>query len=557
MRHKIKKLIWHWRVVCIAAPTIAGLIIVLRLVGLLEMLELAALDRLFIWRPREAIDDRIVIVDITEDSIRRLGRWPMSDGKLNQLLENIKAQQPRVIGVDIYRDLQVPPGFDEIVQLFKTQPQLVTQDKPVEPGYQALVNLFQTTPNLIGIRKVTQDEDIEAVSPPPELKYPDQVGANDLPLDVDGKIRRFYLNVPIAKDIALNENDTSLDGFAVKLALKYLEAEGIAPEVLDDNQKKYKLGKAVLVPFKGNDGGYSRTNDAGYQLMINYRGSAKTVRRITMTDVLNNKIPPGLMRDRIVLVGASALSLNDLFYTPYSSVLFNAPELMPGVEIHANITSQLLSAAISGRPMMKTWNEPLECLWILAWSVVGATLTWIYKDVTGSKRSVLISGTLVLASGVLIATCYLALWDGWWIPVVPPFLGIIGSAAAITAYSAKIAGEIRKTFGRYLTDDVVATLLEHPEGAKLGGERRRITILTSDLRGFTATAERLPPEEVVKVLNIYLGCMADVITAYKGTIDEFMGDGILVLFGAPTARDDDAESDRLRPGNAVSYASCE
>ena len=541
MRHKIKQLLWHWRGVCIAAPTIAGMIIFLRLVGLLEMLELAALDRLLIWRPREAVDDRIVIVDITEDSIRKLGRWPMSDVQLNQLLENIKAQQPRVIGLDLYRDLQVPPSFEEIVQLFKTTPQLLTQDKPIEPGYQALLNLFQTTPNLIGIRKVTQDEDLEAVSPPPGLKYPDQVGANDLPLDVDGKIRRFYVNLPIAKDIALNENDTSLDGFAIKLVLKYLEAEGIAPEVLDENQKKYRLGKAVLVPFKGNDGGYSRTNDAGYQLIINYRGSAKTLRRITMTDVLNNQIPPGLMRDRMVLIGASALSLNDLFYTPYSSTLFTNPELMPGVEIHANIASQLLSAAISGRPMMKTWNEPLEWLWILAWSVVGATLIWVYRDVTGIKRSLLISGTLILASSALIGICYLALWDGWWIPLVPPFLGIVGSAAAITAYSAKIAGEIRKTFGRYLTDDVVATLLEHPENAKIGGERRKITILTSDLRGFTATAERLPPEEVVQVLNIYLGYMADVITEYKGTIDEFMGDGILVLFGAPTGREDDAE----------------
>jgi adenylate cyclase len=83
-------------------------------------------------------------------------------------------------------------------------------------------------------------------------------------------------------------------------------------------------------------------------------------------------------------------------------------------------------------------------------------------------------------------------------------------------------------------------LLETPEGLKLGGERRKITILTSDLRGFTATSERLEPEEVVKILNFYLEYMADEITRYQGTIDEFMGDGILVLFGAPTTRKDDA-----------------
>ncbi|NES25086.1 MAG: GAF domain-containing protein [Symploca sp. SIO3E6] len=99
---------------------------------------------------------------------------------------------------------------------------------------------------------------------------------------------------------------------------------------------------------------------------------------------------------------------------------------------------------------------------------------------------------------------------------------------------------IRQVFGRYLTDEVVSNLLETPEGLKLGGERREITILTSDLRGFTATSERLSPEEVVTILNIYLESMAEIITQYQGTIDEFMGDGILVLFGAPNAREDDA-----------------
>ncbi|BAZ02238.1 adenylate/guanylate cyclase [Tolypothrix tenuis PCC 7101] len=99
---------------------------------------------------------------------------------------------------------------------------------------------------------------------------------------------------------------------------------------------------------------------------------------------------------------------------------------------------------------------------------------------------------------------------------------------------------IRQVFGRYLSDEIVANLLDSPEGLKLGGERRRITILTSDLRGFTAISERSQPEEVITILNIYLEYMADVITQYQGTINEFMGDGILVLFGAPMPKEDDA-----------------
>ncbi|BAY27828.1 guanylate cyclase [Calothrix sp. NIES-2100] len=100
---------------------------------------------------------------------------------------------------------------------------------------------------------------------------------------------------------------------------------------------------------------------------------------------------------------------------------------------------------------------------------------------------------------------------------------------------------IRQVFGRYLSDEIVSNLLEHPQGLELGGTRRKITILISDLRGFTATAERLSPEEVITILNFYLEYMADVITHYEGTIDEFMGDGILTLFGAPTIRENDTE----------------
>ncbi|MGB3205834.1 MAG: adenylate/guanylate cyclase domain-containing protein, partial [Crinalium sp.] len=152
----------------------------------------------------------------------------------------------------------------------------------------------------------------------------------------------------------------------------------------------------------------------------------------------------------------------------------------------------------------------------------------------------LIAG-MIFAGGILLGSSYLAFLQGWWIPVVPPAIALVGSAAVITIYIARTAGEIRKTFGRYLSDEVVANLLETPEGLKLGGERRKLTILMSDLRGFSAVSERLKPENVVAFLNIYLGIMADIITEFNGTIDEFIGDAILVIFGAPTQRSDDAQ----------------
>ncbi|HEY5564626.1 MAG TPA: adenylate/guanylate cyclase domain-containing protein, partial [Rhodothermia bacterium] len=98
----------------------------------------------------------------------------------------------------------------------------------------------------------------------------------------------------------------------------------------------------------------------------------------------------------------------------------------------------------------------------------------------------------------------------------------------------------RETFGRYLSDRVVATLLDHPDGMRLGGEKRTATVVMSDIRGFSMISERLKPEEVVEILNIYLGEMTEIIHSFDGTIDEFIGDGILIVFGAPIAHEDDA-----------------
>ena len=254
-------------------------------------------------------------------------------------------------------------------------------------------------------------------------------------------------------------------------------------------------------------------------------------------DILEDRVSPDWGRDRIILIGAVGQSFNDLHSNPYSSSLVRTLEPMSGVEVHANLISQLISSAIDGRSMIKTWGDTYEWIWILFWSGVGAAATWKWRTASGASYfSIWKVITIFVAGGVLFASTYIAFLWNWWLPVVPAFLGMITSAVMITAYIARTAQDIRKTFGRYLTDEVVDALLDKgPEGLKLGGERRKITILTSDLRGFTAISERLLPEEVVKILNSYLGSMAEIITNYHGTIDEFMGDGILVLFGAPIA----------------------
>lgn len=507
---KLKHLLWQWRGVWLAAPGIAGLVILLRMLGLLQSWEWASFDQYMRQRPLEPTDNRIVIVGIDEADLQKIGQANVPDGDYAKLLQKLKAMQPRAIGLDIYRDL------------------------PVEPGHQELVRVFESTPNLVGIQKVVGDRNREAVAPSPVLKAKKQVGANDLLLDADNKVRRSFIYVA-------EQDGQNVFSFGFYLALLYLDAEGIVPQEVAGTKTKWKLGKTEFVPLETNDGGYVRADAGGYQLLLNYRGPSRHFHTVPMRDILENRVSPDWGRDRIILIGAVGESIQDLYFIPYSSRLLTLPQRMAGVEIHANFSSQILSAALDDRPFIKTWSEPCEWLWILLWSGVGATLSWKWRYADGiSKFSFRTAGPF-LASGVLLGSTYAAFLAGWWLPVVPPFLALAGSAIAITGYIARTAGQIRKTFGRYLSDQIVATLLESPEGLKLGGERRKISILTSDLRGFTARSEGLSPEDVVKILNVYLGYMADVITNYQGTIDEFMGDGILVLFGAPTLREDDAQ----------------
>jgi adenylate cyclase len=504
---KLRQKAWQWRGVLMTVPVVAGAVIGLRHLGLLQPLEFPLLDQFFLLRPQEPVDPRIVIVEINEADVQKVKQWPMSDAKLAELLGLIRKQKPAAIGLDLYRDL------------------------PVQPGHEALTQVFKTTPNLIAVQKVVTSLDSSAVAPPKVLKDLNQVGANDLVLDADGKIRRANLSL---LDKSTGEDVLS---FGFLLAATYLtQKNNIQIELTPDNL--VKAGSVTFPAFSPNDGGYVRADAGGYQVILNYRGEVQRFKSVTMTEVLEKRIPPNMLHDRIVLLGATAESLKDLFYVPYSSSLTTATR-MPGVYIHANFVSQILSAVLDKRPpTLKTWSEPVEWLWILSWATVGAVLTWTQRH---SDRQLLRVLTIFAAAGCLAGGSYLAFTGSWWIPVVPPLIALAGSSIAVNSYVAFSAADMRRTFGRYLTDEVVASLLESPTGLKLGGERRKVTIMLSDLRGFSAVSERLPPEQVVTILNLYLGTMSDIISQYHGTINEFIGDGIFVMFGAPVYRNDDSE----------------
>ncbi len=511
MRHQLKK--WNWRGVLIATPSVAGLVIALRLTGLLQTLEWKAFDQFFRLRPLVSVEPRITIVGISESDLHNVRQWPIPDTILAQLLEKIKSQHPRAIGLDLYRDL------------------------PVEPGHPALVKVFKTTPNLIGIEKVVGSGNSAAIAPPPELSRLGQIGANDVVIDGDGKLRRGLLYVT-------PDDREAVPSLGLSLALIYLQAKGVSPEPAINSW--LKLGRAVFVPFEANDGGYVRADAASYQILLNFRGPVwgSPYRIVSLTSVLQNRVPADWMRDRIVLIGTTAPSLNDFFYTPFSAGQVGAPAQIPGVEIQAHLASHIISAALEGRSAIKTWSKPVEVMWIVLWSGVGATLSWMlgYDD---AKHSLFRGAcSMLIAVSGLWVSCYLSFLAGWWLPIVPPGLALVSSAIVITAYLARLEREERQTvmnlFGRHVTPKIAEAIWRERhqllQAGQLLGRQMIATVLFADLKGFSRVAESTEPEALMGWLNEYMEAMAQLVLKHDGVVDKFMGDAIMAVFGVPIAR---------------------
>lgn len=412
MQAKIKKLARNWCGVIITVPITSALVIGLRWLSLLQPLEWAALDTFFQLRPLEPRDEKVLIVAIEETDIRKWQEKKLanlssiSDQILASLLNKIKQQKPRVIGLDIYRDI------------------------PENPGHEELVKIFKSTPNLIGVQKVIGDENSE-VAPPPELDQLDQVSAVDVVVDGNNVLRRGMLY------LTTDENETILSlGLAV--AATYLQKQGITSTASRNGFMQFK--ETVLKPFEPNDGGYVRADAGGGQILLNYRGPADSFSKVSLTDVLEDRIPRNLMRDRIVLIGIEAESQNDFFSTPYSVSSGTSPILTSGVEVNANVTSQILSSVLNNRPLIKVMGEREEEFWIILWSTIIVIVAWRWRnvdDTTNFSKKFLprMVFAVSLATVTLVGISYLLfILNGLWIPVIPPFLALYVSTIAITSY---------------------------------------------------------------------------------------------------------------------------
>lgn len=401
---------WHRAVLAtlvvgVASTFMTGLVVGLRELSWLQPLELTVYDRMVQFAPDPGMDSRLLVVGITETDIQTLRQFPIADRTVAQLLRTLQRYQPRTIGVDLLRDIPQPPGTPELLTALQS-------------------------PNVIAITNLGTAE--SPPTPPPPGVSAQQVGFNDLVLDPDGVVRRNL--------IFADHNSTSFHSFATRLALRYLAKENIRFAADPADAEWVKLATATLQPLAPDAGGYQTIDDRGYQILLDYR-SRKVARQVSLGDVLAGKVNPEWIRDKAVLIGTTAVSGKDLFFTPYSAAEMETAR-MPGVMIHAQILSQFLSAALDGQPLFWFWSNQLEILWIAVWAVAGGTLAWWLRH-----PALLAIGETVLLVGLSGVGYSLFLHRGW-VPIAAPAITILTTGGIVVAYRAYGQGQMGDRAGK-------------------------------------------------------------------------------------------------------------
>ncbi|KAM3100670.1 CHASE2 domain-containing protein [Phormidesmis sp. 146-35] len=399
---------YWWRGVLPGLVVIVGVILA-RLTGSLQFLELVTLDKFLRLRPPEPQDDRIVIVGITEEDIQRTRTYPIPDRVLADLIQRLQTYQPRAIGLDIVRDV------------------------PVEPGHAALSSVFRTHKNVIGVEIALPDRSGFTVAPPPTLPS-EQVGFADAVLDADGFQRRSLLGTH-------NLQQDYRFSFTIRLAEQYLAAQGIELENGVRDPDAMRLGQVELTRVQPNFGGYVNTDAGGNQIMLNVRSGATPFRVLSLAQIQSG-VNREWLRGKIVLVGVMSLSAKDLASSGALSAERNSegtaginPGRVYGVEMQAHAISQILSAVLDQRSLLQVWATGWELGWIVAWGLLGMSLGRLLRFAPRSSEGSpwkILFGLIILCSS-LIGISYGLIILGWWVPIVPVLLILVLNGTGLTA----------------------------------------------------------------------------------------------------------------------------
>jgi CHASE2 domain-containing sensor protein len=333
---------------------------------------------------------------------------------LGQLLAKLEKFQPRVIGLDLFRDFPVNAGYGELLPHLRNSKFIGT---------------------CAGLE--TDRKDIAA---PPDIPS-ERLGFSDVVVDDDGILRRHLL----AMQPEQKSTCQTTESFSFQLALHYLAAQGIQPKLT--SKEEYRLRNTVFNPLSSQRGGYRTTDTKGYQILLNYRVQQmlqQVAPQVTLSDVLNNPNDSKLsklVKDRVVLIGVTAESVPDNHLTPYSN-RSQPPQRLSGVFVHAQMVSQVLSAVLNERLLLWVWPDWAEGFWVIGWSVVGGALAISQRS---RIRFILAIGASVV---VLIATCWGGLLYGGWLPLVPSILVLVITEGIVFVVQLQSSAQNRRVLGK-------------------------------------------------------------------------------------------------------------
>lgn len=536
--------------------TLAGLLILSLLLGhaakiysfdMVSRLDAILYDaRLRLTMPNTQ-DDRVVILDIDEKSLMEIGRWPWNRERMATLLDKLfDHYKIRVLGFDVVfaepdessglkslqmlagRDLKKDAGFQTAVERLK--PRLdydarfsrALKGRPVILGYYMLSKSdwpssgVLPAPVLPGAALAGSD----AAMPHwqtfggnlPQFQSHAAGGGHFNPLvDFDGIVRR----VPMLVEHQGNYYES--------LSLAVLRAYLDFPEVQPGFPDARAGADLEWLDLNAPRGVLRIPVDEGAAALIPYRGHESSFIYHSLSDVLAERVPVEQLRGRIALVGATASGLKDLRATPVG-------EVFPGVEIHANLISGMLDGRLMSKP---SYANAIDLLLLL---LTGGLMIFLLPHLT-PIRATLFSLLLLVA---LVAVNF-AFWQyGHFVLPLAAGLLLVLTLFGLNMtwgyyFESRSKRQMTGLFGQYLPPELVEEMSRDPENYSMAGRKEELTVLFSDVRGFTTISEGLGPDELAAMMNEYLGAMTQVIQAQRGTLDKYIGDAIMAFWGAPVA----------------------
>ena len=519
----------------------------------IDHIELKTIDLRFQARGEIKPGSEVVLAVIDEKSIDQEGKWIWPRRKMADLVDKLSAAGARVIAFDIgFID---PDDKGEVLTLNNIENKLVQQGI-VNPSVRAYLEQLKAEADndsrlAASIRKSTArvvlgyffemnaadaahtpeaQAEIQARSADSSrytlVRYTSEQ-AQDAPLIQaslpESNIPRIAASTPYSGYFNMFPDDDGVIRW-VPGVIKYKESL-YAPLSLEALSAYLDLPLSVTIGNYGvvdlSIGDQTIPTDQFGRVMINYRGAAKTFPHISVTDILHNRVDPGRLKGKIVIVGATAVGIYDLRVTPFASVF-------PGTEIHANLVDSILSRDFLYHP---AWAVTFDILMMVCSGLfLGLALPRV-RALIGAIASVALIG------GYIFFCQYMFTRHGLVMNVVYPVLlmGIIYIVISLYRFLVEESQKrfIKNAFSTYLSPSVVDQLIESPEKLKLGGEKREITAFFSDVEGFTTISEKLDPGTLVELLNDFLTEMTDIVLGNQGMVDKFEGDAIIAMFGAP------------------------